>query len=180
MSPIISRIKEVFLNVVGFVKDKVVSKISLGTTVYKMLPMAIPIALVVFIGIIIISNTNNISEKLGFDTTKTLAVKLNQEQTNSDTAVAANNKTQEAMGVIKAISVVKDQITEDLNIKFINTIKEIEKIEKAAEVKVVKITGNKNTTNIEKKQAVNEANIVAIWDSYCSFNSDSECSEKAA
>lgn len=180
MLPFIVPAKMILTKVVSFIKDKIVNKVSSSSTVSKLLPMAIPIALVVFIGIVVISNMDNISEKLGFDTKKTLAVKLNQEEANSNVAISANKKTQETVGIISKMSEVKDVISTKLNDEIIETIKEIDNIEKSTDKKIVKITKNTTTTDLQKKQEISKANIIAIWDSYCSFNEDSECSKEAA
>lgn len=180
MLPLLIPAKAILTKIVGFIKDKIANKSSDSSILSKIPPMAIPIALIVFIGIVVTSNLDNISEKLGFDTKKTLSVKLNQEENNTNVAVAANKNTYEAVGLITETAEVKDTVTTELNEEVIETIEEINKIEKETDKKVVKIATNTTTTDIQKRKQISEANIAAIWDSYCSFNQDSECSKQAA
>lgn len=172
--------KAILTKIVGFIKDKIANKSSDSSILSKIPPMAIPIALIVFIGIVVTSNLDNISEKLGFDTKKTLSVKLNQEENNTNTAVAANRTTHEAVGLITETAKVKDIIIAELNEEVIKTIEETNKIEKERDKKIVKISTGTTTTGEQKRKQISETNIAAIWDSYCSFNQDSECSKQAA
>jgi len=178
--PAVNVAKAILSKVVMFVKDKVSNNANNVSTISKIAPMAIPIVLVLIIGSVVFSNLDSISNKLGFETKQSLALKVQQEEHNTDTVIEANKHTQEAIGAIVAANKVNADLTEDLHKEINETIKQVNDIDNKTNKKVVEITKVKTTTDIQKKQEISKTNIAAIWDSYCSFNQDSECSKAAA
>lgn len=147
----------------------------------KSSPMAyvVPICIVAIIGIILIPNMDNIKEKLGFDTMRSLSVKLNQEEHNTDTAVAANKNMEQVHETINNLGISEDIITKDFlkEIKIANETVEI--IKDKTNTKIAKINKKPKQSNEERITEISKVNIASIWESYCSFNKDSECKQAA-
>lgn len=163
--------------VVGFAKSKLLGLTDSAKS--NPLMYVVPICIVALMAFIIIPNMDNIKEKLGIDTVKSLSVKLNQEEHNTDTAVVANKKLVETSGIIKTLNDKEDDITEQLldEIKIAST--KVEVIKESSNAKVVKIVKDNKLTPEQKQKQISEVNISSIWDSYCSFNKDSECKQTA-
>lgn len=147
----------------------------------KSSPMAyvVPICIVAIIGIILIPNMDNIKEKLGFDTMRSLSVKLKQEEHNTDIAVAANKNVEKVHEVINNLGISEDIITKD----FMNDIKvaneKTEVIKEKKNTNIVKISKKPKQTLQEESYEISKVNIDSVWESYCSFNIDSECNKAA-
>ena len=147
----------------------------------KSSPMAyvVPICIVVIIGIILIPNMDNIKEKFGFDTMRSLSVKLKQEEHNTDTAVAANRIIEQTHEVINNLGIAEDIITEDF-LKDIKAVDEtVEVIKDKTNTKIAKINKKPKQTEEQRLREISKINIDSIWSSYCSFNKDDECKQAA-
>lgn len=163
--------------IVGFAKDKL---LGIKTSAQNSpLMYVMPIIAIVLIAIIVIPNMDSIKEKLGIETTKSLSVKLVQEEHNTDIAIQANKNLLESQGVITELKNAEDEITGQLTEEIRVANDTASNIKDKANTKISKIVKDTKISDQQKPEEISKVNIASIWESYCSFNQDSECKQAA-
>ncbi len=163
--------------IVGFAKDKL---LGIKTSAQNSpLMYVMPIIAIVLIAIILIPNMDHIKEKLGIETTKSLSVKLVREQHNTDIAVKANETLINNQEIIDQLGEAEDSITEELLQELEVANKKTSDIKERTTSKINKIVKDTKLSDPQKRKEISKSNIASIWESYCSFNQDSECKQAA-
>lgn len=174
-------VKTLAASVLSKVKDYAKNKLIGAADNAKNNPMmyAVPICIIALIAIIVIPNMSDIKEKFGIETTKSLSVKLAQEERNTDAVIKANKSLQIVQEHVKILDETEEKLTEALvnELNVANT--RVNEVKDSSNKKIIKITKNTSLTSDEKEQKISEVNINSMWTSYCSFNQDDECKKVA-
>ncbi len=174
-------VKTLGTTILSKVRDYAKDKLLGITDSAKANPMmyAIPICIIALIAIIVIPNMSDIKEKFGIETTKSLSVKLAQEERNTDAVIKANDSLLAVQNHVTVLDKVEDDLTKAMveEIKVANT--KVTDITKTSNSKITKVVKDNKLSEQQKIKEISKINIDAMWASYCSFNQDDECKKAA-
>ena len=168
--PILSKVVDIIKSKVLGIKDNAKS---------NPLMYVVPIIIIVLMAIIIIPNLDSIKEKLGIETTKSLSIKLAQEEHNTDIALETNAKLIENNEIVEKLENTEDEITEELLQEIEVANKKTLNIKEKTTSKITKIMKDTKLSEQQKREEISSSNIASIWQSYCSFNQDVQCKQAA-
>ncbi len=135
----------------------------------------------IFIGIflaviaaVLIPNYSRVMGFFGYETREVLKDKLNVANSNVE---IATNVNKDNVSVIKTQDEVAKSNEEIIVKKFEGEKKTADKVASIKTAKTEKIESIEKLpdTPEEKAKKVSEVQISAIWDTYCSFNTDAQC-----
>lgn len=159
-----------------FNKDKIVATASSFNISPSVILM---VCLSAFLLFILVPNFDNISEKLGFDTKRSLSVKLQDQRHNTDMAVDANNTLSQTIEVLVKTDEVKHEVVEELKENQSDVSKVTATRLKDKDFKIAEIVKTPPKPNVDKVRQISEVQIDAIWASYCDGNEDLSCKKVA-
>lgn len=166
---------------INFIKDKVLGNNGNGLFILILL---IPIMAIV------IPNIGQIAEKLGFESRTVLKEQVIQQQHDIDALMADNERLKKELEISQAITEVKKQIVKEQAAVIEKVTIETEDIvkKKDKEIKQILASVTDNNISINKEDVkklkltptsaekqISKTQINALWDSYCSFNNNTEC-----
>lgn len=131
--------------------------------------------LIALVAMIVIPNYNQILERFGFETRTSLKVKLNQEENNTNVAVDANQNMVNTIDTLeKTAKNVDDAINNHIE-QNKKTDTKVSAIKKKKDSRIDVVQGASDKTPEQKMLEIDQVEIDSIWEAYCGFNNDTQC-----
>lgn len=130
------------------------------------------------LGIIVIPNMEQIKEKLGFETRTTLKVQVQEQQevikdlSIANTGLAEIVQQQEEIHQVENEQINKQAEVVEQTTQVVNKVIE----NKVKHIKTIKAS---TTVDKDKVKQISTTQINSIWDTYCNFNTSSDCTPGA-
>lgn len=139
-------------------------------------PAAILILIfIALIAVILAPNADRVLGFFGYETRAVLKEKLNTANNNVEIADSANKVNQTTIIILdKDIKTVEKVLTRKANDDKV-ALKFTAELKVKKDKTIEKIQTDPTKTPVEKEAQVSEIQITSIWDTYCSFNEDSQC-----
>jgi len=142
-------------------------------------PSAILIGIfLLVIAAILIPNYERVAGFFGYETRTVLKEKLETANNNVEVAIDANRVSEGTIAVLEdTVRTVEEVIdskakADKVTLKFVDELK-IKKTEKTNSISVAP-----DKPQSQKDKEISEVQITSLWDTFCEFNEDSQCTAK--
>lgn len=142
-------------------------------------PAAILIGIfLLVIAAILIPNYERVAGFFGYETRAVLKDRLETANNNVDVAVDANRVSEGTIAVLEdTVKTVEEVIDSKAKADKV-TLKFVDELKLKKDKKVEKIIISPDKPQVDKDKEISEVQISSLWDTFCEFNQDNQCSAK--